>query len=292
MLQNHDLICLDLSAFLLHWQTALISVTCAAIVLEVLTTYMTWISAKKGSMVWKATASGASFGKIWRANTSLCPCESCCPFVLKKRHASNLWRNLSGNVIRSWNTWGFSGLGFCVQGQDVLEPHMSKQTLEFHWGKHHRAYIDNLNKQIDGTDLERKNLEELVKFSYNNENPQACFNNAGQVFHLFIWCKIGSENIILLLGIHRNLQIHELWIVLWSFCTTVLVHWLGGWSNFLQAWNHWLLLVINISGWWWTTWWWGARVDWAGFWIIWGVYKGVQGCRCESVWLWLGLADM
>jgi Fe-Mn family superoxide dismutase len=64
---------------------------------------------------------------------------------------------------------------------DALEPHMSKQTLEFHWGKHHRAYIDNLNKQIDGTDLERKNLEELVKLSYNNGNPQACFNNAGQV---------------------------------------------------------------------------------------------------------------
>ncbi|KAH8971566.1 hypothetical protein BDL97_02G150200 [Sphagnum fallax] len=63
---------------------------------------------------------------------------------------------------------------------DALDPHMSKQTLEFHWGKHHRAYIDNLNKQIDGTDLERKNLEELVKFSYNNGNPQACFNNAGQ----------------------------------------------------------------------------------------------------------------
>jgi Fe-Mn family superoxide dismutase len=49
---------------------------------------------------------------------------------------------------------------------------MSKQTLEIHWGKHHRAYIDNLNKQIDGTDSERKNLEELVKFSYNNGNPQ------------------------------------------------------------------------------------------------------------------------
>ncbi|CAM6008247.1 unnamed protein product [Sphagnum balticum] len=74
---------------------------------------------------------------------------------------------------------------------DALEPHMSKQTLEFHWGKHHRAYIDNLNKQIDGTDLERKNLEELVKFSYNNGNPQACFNNAGQAWnHDFFWSSI------------------------------------------------------------------------------------------------------
>jgi Fe-Mn family superoxide dismutase len=68
---------------------------------------------------------------------------------------------------------------------------MSKQTLEFHWGKHHRAYIDNLNKQIDGTDLERKNLEELVKLSYNNGNPQACFNNAGQAWnHDFFWSSI------------------------------------------------------------------------------------------------------
>jgi hypothetical protein len=50
----------------------------------------------------------------------------------------------------------------------------------------------------------------------------------------------------------------------------------------------WLLLVMNISGWWWTNWWWGAGVDRARFWVVWGV----QGCRCESVWLWLGLADM
>ncbi|KAH9572433.1 hypothetical protein CY35_02G149800 [Sphagnum magellanicum] len=75
--------------------------------------------------------------------------------------------------------------------KDALEPHVSKQTLEFHWGKHHRAYIDNLNKQIDGTDLERKNLEELVKFSYNNGNPQACFNNAAQTWnHDFFWSSI------------------------------------------------------------------------------------------------------
>jgi len=62
MLQNHDLICLDWSAFLLHWQTALICVTCAAIVLEVLTTYMIWISVEKGSM--EATAGGVAYGKI------------------------------------------------------------------------------------------------------------------------------------------------------------------------------------------------------------------------------------
>lgn len=58
---------------------------------------------------------------------------------------------------------------------------MSKKTLEFHYGKHHRAYVDNLNKQIQDTDFERNTLEEVIKISYNNGNPLAPFNNAGQV---------------------------------------------------------------------------------------------------------------
>ena len=65
--------------------------------------------------------------------------------------------------------------------QDSLEPHMSKKTLEFHWGKHHRSYVDNLNKQIVGTNLEQKSLEEVLKLGYNNGNPTPYFNNAGQV---------------------------------------------------------------------------------------------------------------
>ena len=59
---------------------------------------------------------------------------------------------------------------------------MSKKTLEFHWGKHHQAYVTNLNKQIAGTELEGKSLDEIMKLGYNNGNPTAYFNNAGQVF--------------------------------------------------------------------------------------------------------------
>ncbi|KAI5075602.1 hypothetical protein GOP47_0009678 [Adiantum capillus-veneris] len=71
---------------------------------------------------------------------------------------------------------------------DALEPHMSKRTLEFHWGKHHRAYVNNLNKQIAGTDLEGMQLDELCKLGYNNGNTTAYFNNAGQVWnHDFFW---------------------------------------------------------------------------------------------------------
>lgn len=74
---------------------------------------------------------------------------------------------------------------------DALEPHMSRRALEFHWGKHHRAYVDNLNKQIAGTELEGKDLEELVKLGYNNGSPAAYFNNAGQAWnHDFFWQSI------------------------------------------------------------------------------------------------------
>jgi hypothetical protein len=64
---------------------------------------------------------------------------------------------------------------------DALEPHMSKQTFEFHWGKHHRAYVDNLNKQIAGKDWDKKTLEEIVFASWNNGTPSPEFNNAAQV---------------------------------------------------------------------------------------------------------------
>eukprot|EP00877_Chromochloris_zofingiensis_P005166 jgi/Chrzof1/14650/Cz09g10230.t1 len=71
---------------------------------------------------------------------------------------------------------------------NALEPHMSQQTLEFHWGKHHKAYVDNLNNQIKGTDLENKTLEDIVVASYNKGSPTPAFNNAGQVWnHSFFW---------------------------------------------------------------------------------------------------------
>jgi Fe-Mn family superoxide dismutase len=71
---------------------------------------------------------------------------------------------------------------------DALEPHMSKQTLEFHWGKHHRTYVDNMNKQIAGTDLDGKSLPEIVVASWNKGSPTPVFNNAAQVWnHDFFW---------------------------------------------------------------------------------------------------------
>nr|PNR36232.1 hypothetical protein PHYPA_022083 [Physcomitrium patens] len=50
---------------------------------------------------------------------------------------------------------------------DALEPHMSKSTLDYHWGQHHRSYVNNLKKQIEGTEL-ALSLEDIVKTTYNN----------------------------------------------------------------------------------------------------------------------------
>ncbi len=72
--------------------------------------------------------------------------------------------------------------------QDALAPHMSAETLEFHHGKHHNAYVTALNDLVKGTDLEGKSLEEVVKASYGDESKQAIFNNAGQHWnHTLFW---------------------------------------------------------------------------------------------------------
>ncbi|KAK9121149.1 hypothetical protein Syun_018766 [Stephania yunnanensis] len=71
---------------------------------------------------------------------------------------------------------------------NALEPHMSRETFEYHWGKHHRAYVDNLNKQIVGTELDGMALEDIVVATYNKSDTLPAFNNAAQVWnHDFFW---------------------------------------------------------------------------------------------------------
>lgn len=67
--------------------------------------------------------------------------------------------------------------------RDALEPHMSRETLDYHYGKHHKAYVDNGNKLIAGTEFENASLEDIVKKSSGK-----IFNNAAQVWnHTFFW---------------------------------------------------------------------------------------------------------
>jgi len=70
----------------------------------------------------------------------------------------------------------------------ALEPHISARTLEFHYGKHHQAYLDNLNKLISGTDLETETLENILIKTKGSLDKVAIFNNAAQVYnHDFFW---------------------------------------------------------------------------------------------------------
>jgi Fe-Mn family superoxide dismutase len=67
--------------------------------------------------------------------------------------------------------------------KEALKPHVSPETIEFHYGKHHKTYVDNLNNLIKGTDFENMSLEEIVK-----KSSGGMFNNAAQIWnHTFYW---------------------------------------------------------------------------------------------------------
>lgn len=71
--------------------------------------------------------------------------------------------------------------------QDALAPQISGETLSFHHGKHHKAYVDKANDAIKGTDYEGLSLEEVIKKSWSEKN-MGVFNNAAQIWnHTFYW---------------------------------------------------------------------------------------------------------
>ncbi|MBV8653678.1 MAG: superoxide dismutase [Alphaproteobacteria bacterium] len=72
--------------------------------------------------------------------------------------------------------------------KDALEPHMSAKTFEFHHGKHHQAYVTNLNGLVKDTPLASQSLEEIIKATAKDESKAGIFNNAAQVWnHTFFW---------------------------------------------------------------------------------------------------------
>jgi len=73
--------------------------------------------------------------------------------------------------------------------RDALAPHISAETIDYHYGKHHQAYVTNLNGLIKGTEFEDATLEEIVRRSSG-----AIFNNAAQVWnHTFYWEGLGPK---------------------------------------------------------------------------------------------------
>ncbi len=74
-------------------------------------------------------------------------------------------------------------------GINELEPHISKETLEFHYGKHHKSYVDKLNNLTEGTEFSSSSLEDVVKNSSGG-----IFNNAAQIWnHNFYWQSLSPK---------------------------------------------------------------------------------------------------
>lgn len=72
--------------------------------------------------------------------------------------------------------------------KNALAPHISQQTIEYHYGKHHNAYVTNTNKLIEGTDLSNQDLENIIKKTLKDTSMSSIFNNAAQVWnHSFYW---------------------------------------------------------------------------------------------------------
>jgi superoxide dismutase, Fe-Mn family len=72
--------------------------------------------------------------------------------------------------------------------QSALAPVISENTLSFHYGKHHQAYLNNTVKMIAGTEFEKATLEEIIKKTAGKPDKTGLFNNAAQVFnHNFYW---------------------------------------------------------------------------------------------------------
>ncbi len=72
---------------------------------------------------------------------------------------------------------------------DALAPHISKETLEFHYGKHHQTYVTNLNNLVKGTEFEAMGLEDIVR-----KSSGGMFNNAAQIWnHTFYWNSLSPQ---------------------------------------------------------------------------------------------------
>jgi superoxide dismutase, Fe-Mn family len=72
--------------------------------------------------------------------------------------------------------------------EDALAPVISSTTIGFHYGKHHKAYVDNLNKAIEGTEFKDKSLEDTVKAAFGDQARAAIYINGAQAWnHAFYW---------------------------------------------------------------------------------------------------------
>src|SRR4249919_3903755 len=78
--------------------------------------------------------------------------------------------------------------------EDALAPVISAKTVSFHYGKHHKAYVDKLNELVEGTPYAGLSLDEVVKKSAKDEKAKKIFNNAAQAWnHDFYWHSMAAK---------------------------------------------------------------------------------------------------
>ena len=77
---------------------------------------------------------------------------------------------------------------------NALSPVISANTLGFHYGKHHKAYVDNLNKLVEGTEFANLSLEKIITLTAGKAEKSAIFNNAAQTWnHTFYWNSLSPK---------------------------------------------------------------------------------------------------
>ncbi len=129
---------------------------------------------------------------------------------------------------------------------DALEPHISKETLEYHYGKHHATYVTNLNNLIKGTEFEDMPLEEIVK-----KSSGGIFNNAAQVWnHTFYWNGMspnggGEPTGALAEAIQRDFGSFEAFKE--KFTTSAATNFGCGWTWLVKGTDG-KLAIVNTSG--------------------------------------------
>ena len=108
---------------------------------------------------------------------AFCRYQTNLPLVCHEKYA-----RLSTSIIQKGNSMEHT-LPALPYAKNALVPHISEETLEFHYGKHHQTYVTNLNNLIKGTEFENASLEEIIK-----KSSGGIYNNSAQVWnHTFFW---------------------------------------------------------------------------------------------------------
>jgi Fe-Mn family superoxide dismutase len=135
-----------------------------------------------------------------------------------------------------------------------LKPYISAETLEYHYGKHHRAYVDKLNSLIAGTAMADKSLEEIIKTSAAGvlgNTSQGIFNNAAQVWnHSFYWNSLlpeggGAPTGLIEVAIDRAFGSFDKFKE--SFSNSALTNFGSGWTWLVKSKKDGALTIMNTS---------------------------------------------